>query len=581
MSSSINQKDLIAALAGIVGKRHVLTSARKLRRYCEGYRTGRGPALAIVRPGTLVEQWQVADLCVKQGCVIIMQAANTGLTGGSTPNGEYDRPVVVINTMRLKGIQLVEDGRQAICLPGSTLYELDRLLEPIGREPHSEIGSSCLGATVHGGICNSSGGALVRRGPAYTEAALFGRVRDTGELELVNHLGIELEGDPVDVLSALDNQQIVDVKDTAVSKCSRRDYVHHVRQLDAETPARFNADPGNLFETSGSAGKLILFAVRVDTFERARGTRVIHIATNFAEDLTEVKARLLAQDDLVPIAAEYMHRDMWQTATRYARDMFAAINMLGTNRLPAFFAFKSGFDRIFSSLPLPIRHPSDRFLQMLGRLLPQGLPKRAQRAGRDCEHHLLLKIDGAQIASVKGVLDQMFSPGSGKVTFCSTEEGRKLFLQRFVAAGAAIRYDILHARQKPRLISLDIALKRSDRDWHHFLPQSLSRRVSRELVYGHFFCNVLHLDFIARPEEDAERLKADILAWYSGRGAEYPAEHNVGHEYAAPPTLVAFYRELDPKNVLNPGIGKTSKAFDWGAHEFAKIYVRGAHDGPD
>ena len=367
----------------------------------------------------------------------------------------------------------------------------------------------------------------------------------------------------MEVLSKLDSQKVSGAQVSTVKACSRSDYIDYVRQLDAATPARFNADPSNLFETSGSAGKLIVFAVRVDTFERARDTRVIHIATNFAEDLTEVKARLLAQHDLVPIAAEYIHREMWQTATRYARDMFAAINVLGTGRLPALFAFKGSFDRIASRLPVSIAHPSDRFLQLLGRFLPQGLPKRARNAGRDCEHHLLLKIDGAQTAALERVLNQIFSPGSGVVTFCSEKEGRKLFLHRFVAAGAAIRYDILHSRQQSRLISLDIALKRNDRDWHHFLPESLSRRISRKLVYGHFFCNVLHLDFIARADEDVERLKADILDWYSSRGAEYPAEHNVGHVYTAPPQLLDFYRKLDPKNALNPGIGKTSKASNW------------------
>ena len=47
------------------------------------------------------------------------------------------------------------------------------------------------------------------------------------------------------------------------------------------------------------------------------------------------------------------------------------------------------------------------------------------------------------------------------------------------------------------------------------------------------------------------------------RGAEYPAEHNVGHLYEAKPELQAFYRKLDPCNAFNPGIGKTSKCSHW------------------
>jgi D-lactate dehydrogenase len=55
---------------------------------------------------------------------------------------------------------------------------------------------SCIGASVLGGICNNSGGALVRRGPAYTELTLYARVNAAGRLELVNHLGIALGDDP-------------------------------------------------------------------------------------------------------------------------------------------------------------------------------------------------------------------------------------------------------------------------------------------------------------------------------------------------------------------------------------------------
>jgi D-lactate dehydrogenase len=53
------------------------------------------------------------------------------------------------------------------------------------------------------------------------------------------------------------------------------------------------------------------------------------------------------------------------------------------------------------------------------------------------------------------------------------------------------------------------------------------------------------------------------LATFDARGAEYPAEHNVGHEYFAKADLKAFYKELDPTNTFNPGIGKTSKCKHW------------------
>jgi D-lactate dehydrogenase len=136
-----------------------------------------------------------------------MQAANTGLTGGSTPYGDgYDRPVVIINTMRMDDIHIINDGNQIIGLSGSTLYDLEKKLKPIGKEPHSVIGSTSIGASIVGGVCNNSGGSLVKRGPAYTELALYAKVNQNGKLELVNELGIKLGSKPEEILINLQNK---------------------------------------------------------------------------------------------------------------------------------------------------------------------------------------------------------------------------------------------------------------------------------------------------------------------------------------------------------------------------------------
>ena len=95
-----------------------------------------------------------------------MQAANTGLTEGSTPSGIYDREAIVLNTMRLNEIHVIRGGSQVISFAGGTLFDLEKRLLPYQRTAHSVIGSSCLGASIVGGLCNNSGGALVERGPA-------------------------------------------------------------------------------------------------------------------------------------------------------------------------------------------------------------------------------------------------------------------------------------------------------------------------------------------------------------------------------------------------------------------------------
>lgn len=264
--------EFLDALRGVVGAAHVLTRPRDTERFRMGYRSGGGEAEAVVRPGTLVEMWRVLRLCVDAGRIVIAQAANTGLTEGSTPKGSYGRPVVILNTLRLSRIDPILGGEQVVCHAGATLYGLERLLDPMGRDPHSVIGSSCLGASVVGGVCNNSGGALVRRGPAYTELALFAQLGADGTLRLVNNLGLRLGNDPEEILRRLDAGEIGpgDV-DAQAGAASDHGYMDRVRDVDAGTPGRFNADPGRLHEASGCAGRLAVFAVRLDSFPRPAG----------------------------------------------------------------------------------------------------------------------------------------------------------------------------------------------------------------------------------------------------------------------------------------------------------------------
>ncbi len=58
-------------------------------------------------------------------------------------------------------------------------------------------------------------------------------------------------------------------------------------------------------------------------------------------------------------------------------------------------------------------------------------------------------------------------------------------------------------------------------------------------------------------------MKKAILALLEERGAKYPAEHNVGHLYEAEESLKKFYRDLDPTNAFNPGLGQTSYLLNW------------------
>ena len=555
---------LVRKLREICGRRYVLADQSKMRAFATGYRSGRGSAAAVVRPATLIEQWRVLQVCVAAKVIVIMQGANTGLTGGSTPNGDYDRPVVILNTMRIRGIHLIRDGTQVVCLPGATLHALERKLRPLGREPHSVIGSSCIGASVLGGICNNSGGALIRRGPAYTELALFARLTGSGRLELVNHLGIALEGDPEEILACV---EAGDFPDEAVQSGNRaasdRHYGNHVRQIDEPSPARFNADETRLFETSGSAGKVAVFAVRLDTFVSDTNTATFYIGTNDPAELTQLRRHMLATFPSLPIAAEYIHKDAFDIAEVYGKDMFLAIQYLGTDRLPSFFSLKNWIDRTVRRLPFGPQFLSDRVLQGLSRLFPSHLPARIKRYRGLFAHHLILKAGHDAIAATRQYLADVLPSTTGDAFECTEDEARKAFLHRFAVAGAAVRYRAIHARDVEDIVALDIALRRNDRDWFEQLPDALTKPIIRSLYYGHFFCHVFHQDYIVAKGHDPEELEERMLDLLDARGAQYPAEHNVGHLYRAKPALAAHYRALDPCNAFNPGIGKTSKCAHW------------------
>ncbi|MDP6404486.1 MAG: D-lactate dehydrogenase, partial [Alphaproteobacteria bacterium] len=150
---------------------------------------------------------------------------------------------------------------------------------------------------------------------------------------------------------------------------------------------------------------------------------------------------------------------------------------------------------------------------------------------------------------------------------CTVKEAKKAMLLRFAAAGAAVRYQAVHGDQVEDIIPLDIALRRNDRDWFELLPEEIEKDMTAKLYYGHFLCHVFHQDYVVRKGANAKLIKQRLLKLLDQRGAEYPAEHNVGHLYEAKPELAAFYAELDPKNSFNPGIGMTSKQRRFSKHE--------------
>ncbi|MEM7335091.1 MAG: D-lactate dehydrogenase [Chloroflexota bacterium] len=554
---------LISDLNAIVGKANVLTQPAETAYYRSGFRSGSGQAAAVVFPATLLEQWRVLQTCVAANCIIILQAAKTGLTEGSCPSGSnYDRDVVVINVTRIKKIILLDGGKQILAFPGSTLHELEQLLKPINRAPHSVIGSTTIGATIIGGIANNAGGALCKRGSSYTELALFARVDMDGELQLVNHLGIKNLGEtPEEIFANLERGTIptadLEAFDTPASD---RGYSDRIRNLEADVPNRYNADPARLFEVSGSAGKVAAFAVRVDTYPVPNRKQVFFLGANDPTHFATLRQHILTKFQELPEMCEYMNRGIFDTAERYGKDVFLSIKHLGTDRLPKAYALKARAENLLNKVSFLPKFLPDRFLYHVSRLFPQHLPARLLSYRDQFEFYLILSMSDDGIDEARRYLAEVWSQIDGVGYFeCDEAEQEAALLHRFAAAGAAIRYQTIHQQQTEEVLALDIALLGSDDDWIESLPEAISEHLELALYYGHFMCHVFHQDYIFKRGTDIEAMKKLLLARLDEKGAKYPAEHNVGHLYSAEPALQQFYEALDPTNTFNPGIGNLQK----------------------
>ena len=561
----MDYSNFINKLKVITGNNYTITEKWSKESYSKGWRYGEGDALAVVKPATLLEFWKILKVCVKSDVIIIMQAANTGLTGGSTPYGNnYDRPIIIINTMRINDIQIIDDGNQIIGLAGSTLYDLENKLKPFNREPHSVIGSTSIGASIVGGICNNSGGSLVKRGPAYTQLSLYAKVDESGDLELINDLGVNLGSSEEDILNNLENRNYNESDIIHSDKlASDNKYSEIIRQVDSNTPSRFNSDSRLLYGASGSAGKIAVFAVRLDTYPKPKRNKVFYVGSNDPDVFWEIRRNILLKFKTLPTAGDYLHRDCYDAAKKFSKDTFIVIDKLGTNFLPTLFELKRKVDLLSKKIKFLPNKLSDKLMQLLSNIYPNHLPKRMEEFRDKYEHHWVIEMSDEGIEEAKEYFSDFFKLKEGDYFECTKKEARKAILHRFVAASAIGRYQALNENTTGGMLSMDIAFPRNEKDWFEKLPDEIDSLLDKKFYYGHLFCHVMHLNYIVKKDVDPISLKKKLLMTYEARGAEYPAEHNVGHEYDAKSSLKTFYKQLDPNNIFNPGIGRTSKLKYW------------------
>jgi FAD/FMN-containing dehydrogenases len=119
------QQELPNLLSKLVGKENVISGLiedSSNSKFLKGARLGRGKALAIVQPESLVDAVKALELIVNADCVVIPQGQNTGLTGGSVPREEKEngspRPTIILNMKKLDTMFPIDDGEKPIpCVP--------------------------------------------------------------------------------------------------------------------------------------------------------------------------------------------------------------------------------------------------------------------------------------------------------------------------------------------------------------------------------------------------------------------------------------------------------------------------------
>lgn len=102
------------------------------------------------------------------------------------------------------------------------------------------------------------------------------------------------------------------------------------------------------------------------------------------------------------------------------------------------------------------------------------------------------------IDEARRYLAERFPTTHGDFFECTDEEGKAAFLNRFAVGGSVVRYRAVHAKTVEDIVALDIALPRNTLDWFERLPAEIEKKIDVTMYCGHFFCHVLHQEYLVK-----------------------------------------------------------------------------------
>ena len=90
------------------------------------------------------------------------------------------------------------------------------------------------------------------------------------------------------------------------------------------------------------------------------------------------------------------------------------------------------------------------------------------------------------------------------------------------------------------------------------LVDSAAVKPVKRMRYSHFGCNVIHEDIAYALGVDTHKEHMSFKHTVEVEGGKLPAEHGHGTEYHAPQDTQERWMNMDPLNVMNPGVGGLS-----------------------
>ena len=248
-----------------------------------------------------------------------------------------------------------DKGERMVCLAGVGLASLQQFVEAQfpHRESHSILGSTFLNPTTAAGVAFGSGGTQMRKGPTFTERALYLKVipdkYGKRVVKVVNTLGITgFDNEEGEFDSHLRHDGAVSLLDSYVQSIKAgvsqtmktsndtfgqrpaSDVTYKERICKQQTKiSRFNADTSGC-DCNRSEGKVLILASVHDTFPKPASSKTFWLSFNSMDTALEFRRKVCLDNPVdLPVSMEYMDRDSFDVIDQSGRVMGNAIKAVG------------------------------------------------------------------------------------------------------------------------------------------------------------------------------------------------------------------------------------------------------------